>query len=122
MTTILEATRRWVNEWNAIPTDAVNTLMNHDIDSNEDSYEITEERETVYGYPVGWGTMWTFGESLDSEWAMENKDILEQCGVVAYYTESLGVVIGIDGGGYDFYEQHWIPLYRARGLQWHSEE
>ena len=24
--------------------------------------------------------------------------------------------------GYDFYENHWIPLYKARGLQWHETE
>ena len=28
----------------------------------------------------------------------------------------------IDGAGYDFYESHWIPLYKARGLQWHETE
>lgn len=23
---------------------------------------------------------------------------------------------------YDFYEAHWIPLYKVRGLHWHKEE
>lgn len=34
----------------------------------------------------------------------------------------LGIYIGIDGAGYDFYESHWIPLYTVRGLEYHSEE
>lgn len=29
---------------------------------------------------------------------------------------------GIDGAGYNFYEAHWLPLYNARGLQWHDTE
>ena len=32
-----------------------------------------------------------------------------------------GYFFGIDGAGYSFYEEHWIPLYKARGLQWHKE-
>lgn len=122
MTTIKQATEKWIGEWNAIPTEAVRIIINHDIDNGEESYELTEEREDAYGYPVAWGTMWTFGESLDEDWALENKDILEECGIVAFYTETLGVVFGIDGAGYDFYEQHWIPLYKSRGLSWHDEK
>ena len=33
-----------------------------------------------------------------------------------------GYFFGIDGAGYSFYEEHWIPLYKARGLQWHKTE
>ncbi|MDY7043647.1 hypothetical protein RVS70_05450 [Virgibacillus sp. M23] len=118
---IKEATKKWVGEWNAIPTSAVEILINHDVENCNDSYQITVENESQCGFPVAWGTMWTFGESLDEEWAENNADILNDCGIVAYYTESLGVVFGIDGAGYDFYEQHWIPLYKARGLRWHTQ-
>ena len=27
----------------------------------------------------------------------------------------------MDGCGYDFYLEHWVPLYKARGLKWHDE-
>jgi hypothetical protein len=120
--TIEEATRAWVREWNAIPTEAVRIIFNHEIENGMENYMITEEDEYMHGYPVAWGTMFTFGESLDEEWALNNKEILKECGIVAYYSETLGVVFGIDGGGYDFYESHWIPLYKARGLQWHESE
>ena len=33
-----------------------------------------------------------------------------------------GYIFGIDGAGYDFYEDHWIPLYKERGIQWHDKE
>lgn len=69
-----------------------------------------------------WGTMWTFDTSLDDDWVQENLDTVYQCGFRVYEHENLGIIIGIDGGGYDFYEAHWIPLYKARGLRWHFEE
>ena len=44
--------------------------------------------------------------------------IIENAGIISkkahfiiYYTEDLGVYLGIHGGGYDFYEKHWLPLY-----------
>jgi hypothetical protein len=39
-----------------------------------------------------------------------------------YQTEDFGVVFGIDGAGYDFYEAHFEPLYKLRGLCWHKKE
>ena len=35
--------------------------------------------------------------------------------------KEFGYFFGIDGAGYSFYEKHWIPLYKARGFQWHKE-
>lgn len=82
--------------------------------------EIEVERDSVL--PM-WGSMWSFGERLD-DWWMEDQGGLEKmsaCGFRIYEHEDFGYFFGIDGAGYDFYEQHWIPLYEARGLQWHSE-
>ncbi|MCY9056089.1 hypothetical protein MOE90_20850 [Bacillus spizizenii] len=68
-----------------------------------------------------WGTMWRFGSSLDENWTRENLEIVSQCGFRIYEDhEENDIYIGIDGAGYDFYESHWTPLYKARGLQWHS--
>ena len=69
-----------------------------------------------------WGTMWTFGDSLDDEWARENIEIIQKCGFRVYESDDFGIIFGIDGAGYNFYENHWIPLYKARGLKWHNEE
>lgn len=33
-----------------------------------------------------------------------------------------GFILGIDGGGYDFVDEHWVPLYKALGLKWHEAE
>lgn len=69
-----------------------------------------------------WGTMWSFGDNLDDYWLDEMDGIwhMSQCRFRIYEHEEWGYFFGIDGAGYDFYESHWIPLYKARGLHWHE--
>lgn len=68
-----------------------------------------------------WGVMWQFKDALDDEW-IENGGLrcLCDCGFRVYRHEEYGYFFGIDGAGYDFYEAHWIPLYKKRGLKWHE--
>lgn len=69
-----------------------------------------------------WGTMWSFGDSCDNYW-LEYADgirVMSDCGFRIYRHEEWGHFFGIDGAGYDFYSEHWIPLYKRRGLQWHD--
>ena len=81
--------------------------------------EIEVERDSAL--PM-WGTMWSFGDSADDYWLEEmgGIDLMSQCGFRIYESADFGYVFGIDGAGYDFYEAHWVPLYKARGLQWHD--
>lgn len=89
---------------------------------SEDDFEV--EREG--GLPM-WGTLWAFGENIDNAW-LDGKYIgnglqaMADCGFRIYESEDYEYIFGIDGAGYDFYEAHWIPLYKARGLHWHKEE
>lgn len=79
------------------------------------------EVETDSSLPM-WGTMWSFGDSCDDHW-LEDKGgirIMSDCGFRVYESDDYGYFFGIDGAGYSFYEEHWEPLYRARGLQWHD--
>ena len=71
-----------------------------------------------------WGMLWAFSEWVDNEW-LENHgglQIMADCGFRIYEQEDYEYVFGIDGAGYDFYGEHWIPLYKARGLHWHRSE
>ena len=119
--TMREAAQEWVKGFNAIPTSMIAKLWNADF---EDWQEVTSpEIDTDYydQLPM-WGTMWSFGESLDEYW-LDNKDGIEQmsqCGFRIFKSEEFGYFFGIDGAGYDFYEAHWIPLYNKRGLKWHD--
>jgi len=120
--TIREAATAWVNSFNAVPTTVVEKLMQLDLD---DVREITPgRRDEDADYLPMWGTMWSFGDSADDYW-LEEEDGLElmaECGFRIYEQEDFGYLFGIDGAGYSFMDNHWIPLYKARGLQWHREE
>jgi hypothetical protein len=82
----------------------------------EDDYDNHE-----YGLPM-WGTLWAFNSSFDADWAKDNLEVLKELGFRVYESDEIGVFIGIDGAGYSFFDEHWTPLYKARGLRWHSEE
>lgn len=95
------------------------------LDNGEQAQVDESDMEFEYygGLPM-WGTMWSFGDSAD-DWWLEEKDgikVMSECGFRIYEHEEFGYFFGIDGAGYDFYEAHWIPLYKARGLKWHDEE
>ena len=81
-----------------------------------------EEMEIEYdGHLPMWGTMWSFGESVDKYWLDDGGiELMSGCGFRIFKSEEFGYFFGIDGAGYDFYEAHWIPLYEERGLKWHS--
>lgn len=150
--TIEEAAKAWVREFNAIPQAFIVRAMGEDglvdgkvevlatekVCGNCDSTEFhansdgdkvctycghsADEARDTYDLPM-WGTMWTFGESLDEDWVRSHGGLaaMRECGFWVYDDEDLGIFFGINGAGYDFYEQHWIPLYKARGLKWHEE-
>lgn len=164
--TVLEATRRWVDGFNAIPQSVVDKLMGLDCESvreitppsrndrvgifageysgEKGQIEAYDEESEMYvvnldggdqvrveesdfdvlrheNLPM-WGTMWTFDDGCDNWWLEERKGLqaMADCGFRIYESEDFGYIFGIDGAGYDFYEAHWVPLYRARGLRWHD--
>ncbi|MBQ9528500.1 MAG: hypothetical protein IJR68_12930 [Fretibacterium sp.] len=86
-----------------------------------------EEGEAEIDFYTGlpmWGTMWAFGDSCDEHWLSDDDGIvlMSKCGFRIFESEEFGYFFGIDGAGYDFYEQHWLPLYKERGLKWHDPE
>ena len=119
--TLREATQEWVNSFNAIPTQMIAKLWNAEPDDWQEVTNSDNEDENYDQLPM-WGTMWSFGDSLDNYWLEEKDGIIRmsQCGFRIFESEEFGYFFGIDGAGYDFYESHWIPLYNERGLKWHD--
>lgn len=92
---------------------------------NEEKIQVSDydmEIESDSFLPA-WGTLWNFDDNYDNYWLEEQDGIqkMSKCGFRIYEHEEWGYFFGIDGAGYDFYEGHWIPLYKARGLKWHDE-
>ncbi len=117
---ITDAAKEWVRTFTSIPQAIVEKLLH----AGEPITEVTpiEGEDFDVVLPM-WGTMWSFNNFLDEEWLnnKENRKIMADCGFRVYEQEDYGYIFGIDGAGYDFYEAHWIPLYKARGLKWHLE-
>ena len=86
------------------------------IEKYGDDIEVIEHE----GWLPMWGTMWTVGDKIDEEWIESNLQAVADCGFRIYESEDFGILIGIDGAGYDFFSSHWEPLYKARGLHWHK--
>ena len=107
--TIEDATREWVREFNAIPQSVIMKMQEFDVDS---VYELTTPDEYDDFLPM-WSTMWTFGESLDEDWARENIQVMQDCGFRVYENEDFGIIFGIDGAGYNFYENHSVPTHTS---------
>ena len=71
-----------------------------------------------------WGALWAFSEQIDNDWveSLGGLQAMADCGFRIYEQEDYQYIFGIDGAGYDFYQDHWLPLYKARGLKWHEIE
>ena len=84
----------------------------------------SDDFEVCYDYSLPiWGTLWAFDDSIDIAWLDTDIGLasMSDCGFRIFHHEDFGYFFGIDGAGYDFYSEHWIPLYLARGLHWHHD-
>lgn len=118
---ILDATRNWVRGFNAFPLSMLSLLISQNLDAWRE-LTLTDENFSDDFLPI-WGTLWAFDDSADIAWLDSEAGIsaMSNCGFRIFYHNDFGYFFGIDGAGYDFYEEHWIPLYLARGLHWHSD-
>lgn len=80
--------------------------------------EIPFDELYCYDNAPDWLTLW----AIDGIPSYGEIDLYNDCGISVYETESGLFYIGINGCGYDFYDAHWLPLYRKKGICWHSTE
>jgi hypothetical protein len=79
-----------------------------------------------------WGSMFIVNDSVDKRRIKALLKPVEDEEDELYGSQEVGdtgisafeidgeLVLGINGAGYDFYEQHWTPLYNALGYEWHE--
>ena len=84
------------------------------------SDEIAVERDTLL--PM-WSTMWSFSDSADEHWIDDpaNQEAMSACGFRIYEHDDFGYFFGVDSNDI-FIDRVWLPLYEARGLQWHDRD
>jgi len=89
---------------------------NCDLDcENCDTEECWESyRDEAPVFPM-WGYVFKPNDPSDEKWIKRHaKEVYEKTGFIVYETDELGVYLGVNGAGYDFYNAHWIPLYKLR--------
>ena len=144
MTTELEACKLWIQrEFSNIPQGLVMKAYSEDVEEIEliepsqetwlgvyrEDYDSLEDAEDGYyedydssPFPM-WGTYFHPDSVFDQEWLRDHaKEVYLKCGICTYCTDETGLLLGINGAGYNFYDSHWLKLYRLRGLKWHDEE
>jgi hypothetical protein len=74
---------------------------------------VREFEEELHGFPVAWNCMWSPRESVYGG----QLEALTEAGFIVYAVSKhtdipygFDHVFGVDGAGYDFYDQHWRPL------------
>lgn len=78
-------------------------------------FSVSEVEVQYDDYIPIWGTMWSFINPQDELWLKyKGIKIMSECGFRVFKSERWGYFFGIDGGGYSFYDKHWIPLYKQR--------
>ena len=117
--TLNEAVKLWVDrDFSSIPTE----LIKRAFKDNFEELELLSNEYPELDFPACWGWMFHPECSVDEEWIRKNIEDVEECGFLIYDSDETGILLGIDGAGYDFYSSHWIPLYKKRGLKGHDEE
>ena len=107
----LRLSQAWTSKLNSVPQAVVQKLYK----SGDEIVEIAPSGKHKYDtrFPI-WSTMWSFNDFWDNVWLTEekNRKKMADCGFRIYKQEDYGYIFGIDGAGYDFYQAHWIPLYK----------
>jgi len=75
----------------------------------EDEYDLSQAYPE-YAYPAAWGWM---AQATDDEWVKDHVSEITSLGFYVYNGD-FGHLLGIDAGGFDFFEAYWAPLYRLR--------
>lgn len=88
----------------------------HNNETDDVTYADLPAQGAVHGWPGAHGTcFWVRSEAIARHAA--------DAGFLVYEPVDFdGAILAIDGGGYDFYDQHWIPLYLSLGFKWHEQE
>jgi hypothetical protein len=97
--TLEEAVKLWVDrDFSNIPT----MLIKKAFKDNFEELELLSSEYPELDYPAGWGWMFHPECRLDEEWIRENVNEVEECGFIVYDSDETGILLGVDGCGYDF--------------------
>jgi len=118
-----EACELWIQrDFSMIPTALLEKAYSDHEQFCEDITILAPTDEPDIALLPAWGKVFSPNDSFNADWIRRNASDIAELGITVYETDEIGVYLGIDGAGYNFYEEHWIPLYDLRGLRWHEQE
>ena len=109
----VEPTNQNLHDSGYIPKD----MTENEID--EAKNELMDQQREIM-----WSTLFEAKDNTIKDWILENYEkIISEAGftIIDLSRENegeyeTGVFLGVNGAGYDFYEAHWIPLYKIFGV------
>ena len=93
-------------------------------DMNENQIDDARSEIENQQREVMWGTLFEAKDNTIKDWILDDYEkIITEAGftIIDLSRENegeyeTGVFLGVNGMGYDFYDQHWIPLYKIFGV------
>jgi hypothetical protein len=121
--TIKEAVKKFAGDFDSIPAGLIIKAYKDDPE-NLECLNTPEFLENIYleCWPAMWGWLFRSSDWTDEEWIKCNIEKVEACGFLIYNCEYCGILLGVNGCGYNFHDTHWLRLYKARELSWHNEK
>ena len=114
---IEQACRKWIGEdFSMIPM----SLIKKAYKENPEKLILLSSECPELDYPACYGWAFVPDNPFDKEWIKDNIAIVEKCGFLIYESEDIDIMLIVDNDRYSFYNNHWMPLYRARGFNWHG--
>ena len=111
---IEQGCRKWISEdFSMIPM----SLIEKAYKENPEELILLSANIRKLDYLACWEWAFVPDNPFDKEWIKENIAIVEKYGFLIYQSEDIDVMLIVDNDRYSFYNDHWIPLYKARGLQ-----
>jgi hypothetical protein len=120
--TLDEAVKRFVRDFSNIPASLlIEAYKDHPEDLEcLNTPEFLESIE-LEAWPAMWSTLFSPNDWTDEHWIRNNIDKVEEIGLLVYDCQHCGILIGMNSAGHSFFDSYWQPLYKARQLNWHSE-
>ena len=121
--TLKEAVKIFVKDFSNIPASLLIEAYKYHPEDLEclNSPEFLEETY-IESWPAMWSTLFCPNNHTDEAWIRNNIDKVEEIGLLVYDCQHCGILIGMNSAGHSFVDSYWLPLYKARGLSWHSED
>jgi len=93
-------------------------------DMNENEIDEAKNELMDRQREVMWSTLFEAKDNTIKDWILENYEkIINEAGftIIDLSRENegeyeTGIFLGVNGAGYDFYEAHWLPLYKIFGV------